>query len=128
MKSHGGNYTSPAELRQRGVLTNLHKTVCAVLSKITLDDLRLLRDFPEEDSLKIQVKKKEERLPSFRFLLYRLRSKAATTRGAHRGIQAPVPCTYYVSAEYRLPVEFGLAICFRLRTFLPISRAASHKA
>ena len=46
MKSHGGNYTSPAELRQRGALTNLHKIVCAVLSKITLDDLRLLRDFP----------------------------------------------------------------------------------
>ena len=46
MKSHGGNYTSPTELRQRGVLTNLHKTVCAVLSKITLDDLRLLSDFP----------------------------------------------------------------------------------
>ena len=46
MKSHGCNYTSPAELRQRGVLTNLHKIVCAVLSKITLDDLRLLRDFP----------------------------------------------------------------------------------
>ena len=46
MKSHGGNYTSPAELRQRGVLTNLHKTVCAVLAKTTLDDLRLLRDFP----------------------------------------------------------------------------------
>ena len=67
MKSHGGNYTSPAELRQRGVLTNLHKVVCAVLSKITLDDVRLLRDFPEEDSLKIQVKKKVERLPSFRF-------------------------------------------------------------
>ena len=33
MKSHGGNYTSPAELRQRGVLTNLHKIVCAVLLK-----------------------------------------------------------------------------------------------
>ena len=38
MKSHGGNYTSPAELRQRGVLTNLHKTVCVYLAKTTLDD------------------------------------------------------------------------------------------
>ena len=37
MKSHGGNYTSPAELRQRGVLTNLHKTVCVYLAKTTLD-------------------------------------------------------------------------------------------
>ena len=35
----------------------------------TLDDLRLLRDFPEEDSLKIQVKKKVERLPSFRLII-----------------------------------------------------------
>ena len=52
MKSHGGNYTSPAELRQRGVLTNLHKIVCVYLAKITLDDLRLLRDFPEGGSLK----------------------------------------------------------------------------
>ena len=74
MKSHGGNYTSPAELRQRGVLTNLHKIVCAVLSKITLDDLRLLRDFPEGGSLKIQVKKKVERLTSFQF-------HYSTTRG-----------------------------------------------
>ena len=65
MKSHGGNYTSPAELRQRGVLTNLHKTVCAVLSKITLDDLRLLRDFPDEVSLKIQVRKIEEKTGVF---------------------------------------------------------------
>ena len=39
MKSHGGNYTSPAELRQRGVLTNLHKIVCVYLAKTTLDDL-----------------------------------------------------------------------------------------
>lgn len=46
MKSHGGNYTSPAELRQRGVLTNLHKIVCEDLSKTPLDDVGLLRDFP----------------------------------------------------------------------------------
>ena len=70
MKSHGGNYTSPAELRQRGVLTNLHKIVCAVLSKITLDDLRLLRDFPEGGSLKIQVKKIEEKTAVFSISLF----------------------------------------------------------
>ena len=54
------------------------------------------------------MKKVEEKTGVFSILLYHLRVKVATTRGAHRGIQAPVPCTYYVSAEYRLPVEFGL--------------------
>ena len=68
MKSHGGNYTSPAELRQRGVLTNLHKTVCAVLSKITLDDLRLLRDFPKGGSLRFYVRKKKKGLRPFRLI------------------------------------------------------------
>ena len=28
-------------------------------------------------------------------------------QGERREVQAPAPCTYYVSAEYRLPVEFG---------------------
>ena len=36
----------------------------------TLDDLRLLRDFPEEDSLKIQVKKIEEKTGVFSISLY----------------------------------------------------------
>ena len=70
MKSHGGNYTSPAELRQRGVLTNLHKIVCVYLAKTTLDDLRLLRDFPEGGSLKIQVKKIEEKTAVFSISLF----------------------------------------------------------
>ena len=61
-------------------------------------------------------------------LLNRLRSKAAPTRRAHKETQTPAPCTYYVSAEYRLPVEFGLAMNFRLRTLFPISRAAKRKA
>ena len=43
-------------------------------------------------------------------------------QGERREVQTPPLC------EYRLPVEFGLAINFRLRTFLPISRAAKHKA
>ena len=41
----------------------------------------------------------------FRFNYIHLRVGVATTRGAHREAQAPAPCTYYVSAEYRLPVE-----------------------
>ena len=48
-------------------------------------------------------------------------------RRERREVQTPAPCTYYVSVEYRLPVEFGLAIYFRLRTFQPISRAATRK-
>ena len=50
--------------------------------------------------------RRKKELRPFRFLLYRLRSKAATTRGAHRGIQAPSLC------EYRLAVEFSLSINF----------------
>ena len=48
-------------------------------------------------------------------------------QGERREVQTPAPCTYYVSAEYRLPVEFGLAIHFRLRTLFPISRAVMRK-
>ena len=33
-------------------------------------------------------------------------------RRARREVQTPAPCTYYVSAEYRLAVKFGLAINF----------------
>ena len=42
-------------------------------------------------------------------------------QGERREVQTPPLC------EYRLPVELGLAICFRLRTFQPISRAVKHK-
>ena len=53
---------------------------------------------------------KEKRLTSFD-LLNHLRVKAAPTRRAHRGIQAPSLC------EYRLPVESYHMIYFCLRTF-----------
>ena len=36
----------------------------------TLDDVRLLRDFPEEGSLKIQVKKIEEKTAVFSISLF----------------------------------------------------------
>ena len=43
-------------------------------------------------------------------------------QGEHREAQAPPLC------EYRLPVEYGLAMSFCLRTLEPISRAVLHKA
>ena len=43
-------------------------------------------------------------------------------QGERREVQTPPLC------EYRLPVEYGLAINFRLRTFQPISRAVMRKA
>ena len=42
-------------------------------------------------------------------------------QGERREVQTPPLC------EYRLPVELGLEICFRLRTLFPISRAVSRK-
>ena len=101
MKLHGGNYTSPAELRQRGVLTNLHKTVCEDLSKITLDDLRLLRDFPEGGSLKIQVKKIEEKTYVFSISLFHF-AWGAPFGGNAEGFKR------HPSASTGLPVTLGL--------------------
>ena len=49
---------------------------------------------------------KEERAAPFQIYYISLRWGAATTRGAHRGIQTPSLC------EYRLAVEFSLAIYF----------------
>ena len=46
----------------------------------------------------------------------------APTRRAHKESPEPTPC------ESTLTVEFGLVICFRLRTLEPISRAAKRKA
>ena len=57
-------------------------------------------------------KTKEKKTTSFDFI------KSTAVEGCHYawgaltsklvlGYQAPVPCTYYVSAEYRLPVEYG---------------------
>ncbi len=50
--------------------------------------------------------RQEERASPFQISLYRLRSRAAPTRRAHRGVQTPPLC------EYRLAVEFSLAINF----------------
>ena len=54
-------------------------------------------------------------------LFFRLRSRAATTRGARREVQTPPLC------EYRLPVESYHMIYFCLRPFEQISRALTHK-
>ena len=62
----------------------------------TLDDLRLLRDFPDEVSLKIQVRKIEEKTGVFSISLY------APTRRAHKESPEPTPC------ESTLAVEFVL--------------------
>ena len=42
-------------------------------------------------------------------------------QGERREVQTPPLC------EYRLPVEFGLAIYYSLRTLFPISRAVLRK-
>ena len=53
----------------------------------TLDDLRLLRDFPEEDSLKIQVKKIEEKTGVFS-INYSTPRGAPFSGGTQRGSDA----------------------------------------
>ena len=68
-----------------------------------------------------------ERTSPFQIYYIHLRVGVAPMRRARREVQTPVPCTYYVSAEYRLAVEFGLAIHFRPRPLLQISRAGTHK-
>ena len=61
----------------------------------------------------LRVGGRGEKTPSFD-LFFRLRSRAATTRRCALTSklvlmhQTPAPCTYYVSAEFRLAVEFGL--------------------
>ena len=72
-------------------------------------------------------KTKEKRLTSFRFIKSHcgeglLLRGGRSFRRERREVQTPPLC------EYRLPVEFGLAMNFRLRTLFPISRAAKRKA
>ena len=61
----------------------------------------------------LRVGGRVEKTPSFD-LFFRLRSMAATTRRCALTSklvlmhQTPAPCTYNVSAEFRLAVEFGL--------------------
>ena len=73
---------------------------------------------PAKNSLFLEnALKKEERAALFRFI-----SPLRVGRpfqGERREVQTPPLC------EFRLPVEFGLAMNFRLRTLFPISRAAS---
>ena len=76
----------------------------------------------DEDSLKIQVKKIEEKTGVFSISLYLTAVRGRSyAEGAQRDSGA-IPL--------RVPATGGVAdmINFRLRTFLPISRAASHKA
>ena len=61
----------------------------------------------------LRVGGRGEKTPSFD-LFFRLRSRGAPTRRCALTSklvlmhQTPAPCTYYVSAEFRLAVEFGL--------------------
>ena len=48
----------------------------------------------DEDSLKIQVKKKVERLPSFRLIISHCGEGTLLRGGAHREAQAPPLCEY----------------------------------
>ena len=87
----------------------------------TLDDVRLLRDFPEEGSLKIQVKKIEEKTAVFQIYYIdcgrRLLLRGGRTEGFRRHPSA--------STGFRWSLADMINCC--LRTFLPISRAVLHK-
>ena len=95
----------------------------------TLDDLRLLRDFPKGGSLRFYVRKKKKGLRPFRLIKSTCGWGLLLRGGAHR--------TNYVSSRdirrrllVNLRSRWSLVdmIYCRLRPLEQISRAASHKA
>ena len=57
----------------------------------------------------------------------RILSEGTLTSKLVLEVQTPAPCTYYVSAEFRLAVESYYMIHFCLRPNLQLSRAVTHK-
>ena len=82
--------------------TQCTKFSCNFLFQGNLGNIREIFVFP----LPSRRGEKEERAAPFQIYYISLRWGAAPTRRAHRGIQTPSLC------EYRLAVEFGLAINF----------------
>ena len=63
----------------------------------------------DEDSLKIQVKKKVERLPSFRLIISHCGEGTLLRGGAHREAQAPPLCEYRLTGHVWLSNELLLS-------------------